>query len=58
MRNKASEEEMDILRLVTKRIISKIAAYSIEHLKDNTHDQNIHSVVQDMFKLNEENVII
>lgn len=57
VRHKASEDEMDILRLVTKRIISKIAAYSIEHLKDNTHDQNIHAVVQDMFKLKEEKLI-
>jgi glutamyl-tRNA reductase len=51
VRHKSSEQEMELLKLVTKRIISKIAAYSIEHLKDNQHDRNIHSVVQDMFKL-------
>lgn len=53
VRYKTAEAEMDMLKLVTKRIISKIAAYSIEHLKDNTHDRNLHSVVQDMFKLKE-----
>jgi len=37
---------------LTRRIVNKILAYSIDHLKEqHEHDDHVARVVQDMFKI-------
>lgn len=49
------EESFEKLELVTQRIINKIAAHSIDHLKENQENTDaIKNMVESMFKLNEE----
>ncbi|HKJ31545.1 MAG TPA: glutamyl-tRNA reductase, partial [Balneolales bacterium] len=49
------EESLDKLELVTRRIINKIIAHSIDHLKENQENQEeIQNMVESMFKLKKE----
>ncbi|MGM0587212.1 MAG: glutamyl-tRNA reductase [Bacteroidota bacterium] len=50
-RNKLNEEDLDKVENLTRRIVNKIAAHSIEHLRDNYEDDQITEVVEEMFKL-------
>jgi len=50
-RHKISEDEMDKVEHITRRIINKIAAHSIEHLRAHHESDKVKEVVQDMFKL-------
>lgn len=50
-KNKISESDRDKVENLTRRIVNKIAAYSIEHLRDHHESEQITKVVNDMFKL-------
>jgi glutamyl-tRNA reductase len=55
-RNKISEGDVDKVENLTRRIVNKIAAYSIEHLRDHHQSEEVTKVVEDMFKLKAGNV--
>lgn len=55
-RNKISESDVDKVENLTRRIVNKIAAYSIEHLRDHHQSEEVTKVVEDMFKLKAGNV--
>lgn len=50
-KNKISDTDRDKVENLTRRIVNKIAAYSIEHLRDHHESEQITQVVNDMFKL-------
>lgn len=50
-KNKLADEDRDKVENLTRRIVNKIAAYSIEHLRDHHESEQIAQVVNDMFKL-------
>ncbi|SMO70165.1 glutamyl-tRNA reductase [Fodinibius sediminis] len=50
-KNKISETDKDKVENLTRRIVNKIAAYSIEHLRDHHESEQVTRVVHDMFKL-------
>ncbi|MEX1062845.1 MAG: glutamyl-tRNA reductase [Balneolaceae bacterium] len=50
-RNKISGRDVDKVENLTRRIVNKIAAYSIEHLRDHHQSVDVTRVVEDMFKL-------
>ncbi len=50
-RNKISDSDRDKVENLTRRIVNKIAAYSIEHLRDHHESEQVTKVVNDMFKL-------
>lgn len=50
-RNKISGNDIDKVENLTRRIVNKIAAYSIEHLRDHHHSDEVTKLVEDMFKL-------
>lgn len=50
-KNKISETDKDKVENLTRRIVNKIAAYSIEHLRDHHESEQVTQVVNDMFKL-------
>lgn len=50
-KNKISETDKDKVENLTRRIVNKIAAYSIEHLRDHHESEQVTKVVNDMFKL-------
>lgn len=50
-KNKIPDSDRDKVELLTRRIVNKIAAYSIEHLRDHHESEKITEVVSDMFKL-------
>ncbi len=50
-RNKISDSDRDKVEKLTRRIVNKIAAYSIEHLRDHHESEQVTKVVNDMFKL-------
>ena len=50
-KNKISESDRDKVENLTRRIINKIAAYSIEHLRDHHESEQVTRIVNDMFKL-------
>ena len=50
-KNKIKETDRDKVENLTRRIVNKIAAYSIEHLRDHHESDEITKVVHDMFKL-------
>ncbi|PAU94530.1 glutamyl-tRNA reductase [Aliifodinibius salipaludis] len=50
-RNKISETDKEKVENLTRRIVNKIAAYSIEHLRDHHESEQVTKVVNDMFKL-------
>jgi glutamyl-tRNA reductase len=54
-RNKISSEDYDKVENLTRRIVNKIAAYSIEHLRDHHHSDEVAEMVSKMFKLEARN---
>ncbi len=50
-KNKIADSDRDKVENLTRRIVNKIAAYSIEHLRDHHESEKITEVVSDMFKL-------
>lgn len=50
-KNKISSTDHDKVENLTRRIVNKIAAYSIEHLRDQHHREDVTRMVSDMFKL-------
>ncbi len=50
-KNKISETDKEKVENLTRRIVNKIAAYSIEHLRDHHESEQVTKVVNDMFKL-------
>ena len=50
-RNKISTDDFDKIENLTRRIVNKIAAYSIEHLRDHHHSDEVTELVEKMFKL-------
>lgn len=53
-KNKISDADRDKVENLTRRIVNKIAAYSIEHLRDHHESDQVTRVVNDMFKLKTE----
>ncbi|MDZ7683347.1 MAG: glutamyl-tRNA reductase [Fodinibius sp.] len=50
-KNKISDTDKEKVENLTRRIVNKIAAYSIEHLRDHHESEQVTQVVNDMFKL-------
>jgi glutamyl-tRNA reductase len=50
-KNKICDTDKDKVENLTRRIVNKIAAYSIEHLRDHHESEQVTKVVNDMFKL-------
>jgi glutamyl-tRNA reductase len=50
-KNKISDTDREKVENLTRRIVNKIAAYSIEHLRDHHESEEVTKVVNDMFKL-------
>ena len=50
-KNKISGTDKEKVEKLTHRIVNKIAAYSIEHLRDHHESEQVTQVVHDMFKL-------
>lgn len=50
-RNKLSNGDVEKVENLTRRIVNKIAAYSIEHLRDHHESDEVARVVEEMFKL-------
>lgn len=50
-KNKISDTDKEKVENLTRRIVNKIAAYSIEHLRDHHESEQVTKVVHDMFKL-------
>lgn len=53
-RNKISSNDHEKIDNLTRRIVNKIAAYSIEHLRDHHEKEDVAKMVADMFKLESE----
>lgn len=49
--HKIKQTDRDKVENLTRRIVNKIAAYSIEHLRDHHESQEIQQMVNDMFEL-------
>lgn len=50
-KNKISAKDQEKIDNLTRRIVNKIAAYSIEHLRDHHESEDVAQMVSDMFKL-------
>lgn len=50
-KNKISSNDQEKIDNLTRRIVNKIAAYSIEHLRDHHEREDVAKMVSDMFKL-------
>jgi glutamyl-tRNA reductase len=50
-KNKISTNDQEKIDNLTRRIVNKIAAYSIEHLRDHHESEDVAQMVTDMFKL-------
>src|SRR5690625_4430970 len=53
-RNKIQTDDFSKIEYMTRRIVNKIAAYSIEHLRDHHSSEDVEKMVEEMFKLEEE----
>ncbi len=54
-KNKAGAENIESVEQLTQRIVNKIAAHSIEHLRTRNGDsEDVAKLIQEMFKLNPE----
>lgn len=51
-RNRIPSEDIDKMEKLTRRIVNKIAAYGIEHLRDHHPSAKVKNMVEDMFRLN------
>ncbi len=54
-RHKISDNELESVKRATERLVNKIAAHSIEHLRENHESDDVREVVEDMFKLSDKN---
>ncbi len=54
-RNKIETDDFDKIDKLTRRIVKKIAAYSIEHLRDHHNSDEVAEMVAKMFKLEAKN---
>jgi glutamyl-tRNA reductase len=54
-RNKISTDDFDKIENLTRRIVNKIAAYSIEHLRDHHDSDEVADMVAKMYKLESKN---
>lgn len=54
-KNKIAAEDYDKVQNLTHRIVNKIAAYSIEHLRDHHNSDEVAEMVATMFKLEAKN---
>ena len=54
-KNKISTSDYDKVENLTRRIVNKIAAYSIEHLRDHHNSDEVAEMVSEMFKLEAKN---
>lgn len=50
-RNKINTSDFDKIDNLTRRIVNKLAAYSIEHLRDHHQSDEVADMVKEMFKL-------
>ncbi len=50
-RNKLEGKDLDKVENLTRRIVNKIAAYSIEHLRDHHESKEVPRLIEEMFKL-------
>jgi glutamyl-tRNA reductase len=50
-KNKITSNDHEKIDNLTRRIVNKIAAYSIEHLRDHHQSEEVAKMVADMFKL-------
>lgn len=50
-KNKITSNDHEKIDNLTRRIVNKIAAYSIEHLRDHHQSEDVARMVADMFKL-------
>lgn len=55
-KNKISANDQEKIDNLTRRIVNKIAAYSIEHLRDHHESDDVAQMVSDMFKLESDNL--
>ena len=53
-KNKITSDDHEKIDNLTRRIVNKIAAYSIEHLRDHHEKEDVTRMVADMFKLESE----
>ncbi|MGM0505879.1 MAG: glutamyl-tRNA reductase [Bacteroidota bacterium] len=53
-RNKLQGEDIDKVENLTRRIVNKIAAFSIEHLRENYESEDVARIVEEMYKLDQE----
>lgn len=53
-KNKITSDDQEKIENLTRRIVNKIAAYSIEHLRDHHEREDVARMVADMFKLESE----
>jgi len=54
-KNKIETDDFDKIDKLTRRIVKKIAAYSIEHLRDHHNSDEVAEMVAKMFKLEAKN---
>src|SRR5699024_2719329 len=54
--NKIAERDQKKVEKLTRRIVNKIAAYSIEHLRSHHESEQVTQVVNDMFKLENQSI--
>lgn len=54
-KNKIETDDFDKIEKLTRRIVNKIAAYSIEHLRDHHESEEVAEMVSKMFKLESRN---
>ena len=54
-KNKIETNDFDKIDNLTRRIVNKLAAYSIEHLRDHHHSDEVTEMVKKMFKLESQN---
>lgn len=54
-KNKIETDDFDKIDNLTRRIVKKLAAYSIEHLRDHHHSDEVTEMVKKMFKLESQN---
>lgn len=53
-RNKLQGEDIEKVENLTRRIVNKIAAFSIEHLREHHESDEVARIVEEMYKLNRE----
>lgn len=54
-RHKIQTDDFEKIENLTRRIVNKLAAYSIEHLRDHHHSDEVAKMVKEMFKLESQN---